>query len=75
MKKYFSSPDEVNVELPTNIVIAIQYVEDQLKKHNFKFNPPYNIKRHGGSLVDLLKQSGWSLTIQHESDWEIKPLK
>mgnify|MGYP007122130066 CR=1 FL=1 len=73
-KKYFSTPDQVHLELPTNLTQAISYVELQLKSHNFKFNPPYSVKRFGGELIQLLRDSGWDLKIIQDQDWEIRPI-
>lgn len=73
-KKYFSTPSEVHLELPTNLTVAIAYVETQLKSHNFQFNPPYPVKRFGNELIGLLRNSNWELTIVQDQDWQIKPI-
>lgn len=74
MKKYFVTPEQVHLELPSNLVLAIEYVNDQLRKHNFKFKPPYTVSRHGDQIRALMTESGWLLTIVPEQDWEIRPL-
>lgn len=75
-KKAFSTPDEVLFgKFNKAQLSAIRFVEDKLNANDFNFKPPYQVGQYATPLIsDLLRDSGWNLSVNGNGDWSITPM-
>lgn len=70
--KHFQTPEEV-YDLPPALRLVVEAVKSKMSGHNFKFKPEYAWTKYTSEIGTLLDETGWSLLIDPDKNWVIKP--